>query len=74
MVYLTSSVTSARSFASICHRRLADYALTCRYHQTSPESHVTQNTDCSMVTTDGRVTIRDTTLVVTSNGDAASGI
>ena len=46
-------------------RELAEYRATCRYHQTSPESHFTRNTVCSIATEAGRVTIRGTTLIVT---------
>jgi N-hydroxyarylamine O-acetyltransferase len=47
-------------------RRLADFADACRYHQTSPRSHFTQGTVCSLATADGRVTIRNRTLIVTT--------
>jgi N-hydroxyarylamine O-acetyltransferase len=39
----------------------------CRYHQTSPESHFTQKRICSLATTDGRITVSDMLLIVTSN-------
>ncbi len=50
-------------------RALEDYAATCRYHQTSPDSHFTQSTVCSRATEEGRVTISGTTLIVTRNGE-----
>jgi N-hydroxyarylamine O-acetyltransferase len=50
-------------------RELPDYEPTCRYHQTSPESHFTHNTVCSLATPTGRVTIRGRTMIVTSDGD-----
>src|ERR1044072_4279634 len=37
-----------------------DYEEMCRFHQTSPESHFTQNIICSRVTEDGRITLSDT--------------
>jgi N-hydroxyarylamine O-acetyltransferase len=49
-------------------RDLPDYEATCRYHQTSPESHFTHNTVCSLATPTGRVTIRGRTMIVTSDG------
>ena len=50
-------------------RQLADYAAMCHWQQTSPESHFTRKRICSMATPDGRVTLSDTTLIVT-RGDA----
>jgi N-hydroxyarylamine O-acetyltransferase len=49
-------------------RDLPDYDATCRYHQTSPESHFTRNTVCSIATPTGRVTIRGRTMIVTRGG------
>jgi N-hydroxyarylamine O-acetyltransferase len=49
-------------------RDLRDYDATCRYHQTSPESHFTRNTVCSLATPTGRVTIRGRTMIVTRGG------
>lgn len=49
-------------------RELADFATACRHHQTSPESHFTQQTVCSKATADGRVTISDRTLITTTDG------
>jgi N-hydroxyarylamine O-acetyltransferase len=49
-------------------RRLPDFAATCRYHQTSPRSHFTRSTVCSLATPEGRVTVRGRTLIVTSDG------
>lgn len=48
--------------------RLADFAGGCEYHQTSPESHFTQKRFCTLATPDGRITLRDDRLIVTSNG------
>ena len=44
-----------------------DYEEMCRFHQTSPESHFTQNVICSRVTEDGRITLSGMRLV-TSTG------
>ncbi len=48
--------------------RLADFAGMCRYHQTSPASHFTQKRICSRATPEGRVTLSDTRLIITTNG------
>ena len=45
---------------------LVDYEEMCRYHQTSPQSHFTQNRICSRVTPDGRITLSGMRLIVTS--------
>jgi len=45
---------------------LPDYEEMCRFHQTSPESHFTQNIICSRVTEDGRITLSDMRLVTTT--------
>lgn len=50
-------------------RRLADYEATCWWHQTSPRSHFTRGTVCSLLTESGRVTLRDRTLIDTGDGD-----
>lgn len=49
-------------------RELADFAPTCRYHQTSPESMFTQNRLCSLVTPEGRITLSNQTLKNRRNG------
>jgi N-hydroxyarylamine O-acetyltransferase len=49
-------------------RRLADFEPTCWWHQTSPTSHFTRSLVCSRLTGDGRVTLRDRTLVETTRG------
>ena len=43
-----------------------DYEEMCRFHQTSPESHFTQNVICSRVTGEGRITLSEMRLVTTS--------
>jgi len=49
-------------------RSLADFIPTCWWQQTSPESHFTQNTICSRLTADGRITLSGRTLIRTSGG------
>jgi N-hydroxyarylamine O-acetyltransferase len=49
-------------------RFLADFTPTCWWQQTSPMSHFTQSTICSLLTEDGRVSISGRTLIRTSNG------
>jgi len=44
----------------------SDYQGMCEYHQSSPESHFTQNIICSKATDEGRVTISGNRLIVTS--------
>jgi N-hydroxyarylamine O-acetyltransferase len=48
--------------------RLADYAGMCEYHQTSPESHFTKRRVCSLATPEGRITLGEDRLIVTSRG------
>ncbi len=47
----------------------ADYAGMCHYHQTSPESHFTQRSVCSLATPDGRVTLSGMRLITTRDGE-----
>jgi N-hydroxyarylamine O-acetyltransferase len=47
-------------------RTLADFIPTCWWQQTSPQSHFTQNTICSRLTADGRITLSGRTLITTS--------
>jgi N-hydroxyarylamine O-acetyltransferase len=49
-------------------RSLGEFAGMCHYHQTSPESHFTQNRICSRATPDGRITLSGMKLIVTRNG------
>ena len=48
-----------------------DYEEMCRFHQTSPESHFTQNVICSRVTEDGRITLSGMRLVTTAGPQRA---
>ena len=47
----------------------ADYADMCRFHQTSPDSHFTRQTVCSLATPDGRVTLSGRKLITTQGGE-----
>ena len=49
-------------------RQISDFAEMCHFHQTSPESHFTRNSVCTRATSDGRITVTDTKLVITRNG------
>ncbi len=49
-------------------RSLADFVPTCWWQQTSPDSHFTQNTICSRLTDDGRISLSGNTLIRTSGG------
>jgi len=46
----------------------SDFEEMCRYHQTSPQSHFTQKSICSLATSDGRITLSDMRFIVTNNG------
>ncbi|HJZ80848.1 MAG TPA: arylamine N-acetyltransferase, partial [Pyrinomonadaceae bacterium] len=46
----------------------ADYQEMCLYHQTSPESHFTQQRICSRLTPRGRVSLSAMHLIVTEDG------
>src|SRR6266567_1673652 len=48
---------------------LSDFAAMCRYHQTSPESHFTQQRVCSLAKRPGRITLSDQCLITTSEGE-----
>lgn len=45
---------------------LADFAGMCHFHQTSPESHFTRGRLCTRATPEGRVTLKEGALVVTT--------
>lgn len=47
---------------------LSDFSARCQYHQTSPQSHFTQKRLCSLATPQGRVTLSDWLLIVTTAG------
>ena len=47
-------------------RGLDEFAPMCHYHQTSPESPFTRKKVCSMATPDGRITISDRRLIITT--------
>jgi N-hydroxyarylamine O-acetyltransferase len=49
-------------------RQLSDFEGMCDYHQTSPDSHFTRGSVCSLAAAGGRVTLRETRLIVTEGG------
>lgn len=49
-------------------RNLEDFAAMCSYHQTSPESHFTQNRICTRATANGRITLSGMKIIVTRKG------
>jgi N-hydroxyarylamine O-acetyltransferase len=53
---------------SVEPHELPDFTEMCRFHQTSPDSHFTVHRVCSMATPDGRITLSDSTLIVTREG------
>jgi N-hydroxyarylamine O-acetyltransferase len=48
--------------------RFQDFAATCRYHQTSPESSFTRRRVCTLAIPGGRLTLSDMRLIVTLDG------
>lgn len=50
-------------------RALIDCEATCWWHQTSPASHFTQSTVCSLLTENGRVTLSEGVLIRTVDGE-----
>jgi len=55
-------------FFSLTPRRLAEFSSMCHFHQTSPESHFTQNAICSLATKKGRITLSNNRLIATTGG------
>jgi N-hydroxyarylamine O-acetyltransferase len=49
-------------------RQLSEFARRCRYQQTSPDSHFTQQKICTLATLDGRITLSDLKFTQTRNG------
>jgi N-hydroxyarylamine O-acetyltransferase len=49
-------------------RDLKDFVPTCWWQQTSPRSHFTQGLICSLLTTQGRVSLSGRTLITTADG------
>ncbi len=47
-------------------RKLEEFAGKCIYHQTSPQSHFTKNIVCSMLSENGRITMTNTSLKITT--------
>ncbi len=47
-------------------RALSDFEPACWWQQTSPRSHFTQSTVCSLLTASGRITLSDRTLIETT--------
>jgi N-hydroxyarylamine O-acetyltransferase len=50
-------------------RRLADFAPTCWWQQTSPDSHFTRSTTCSLLTSTGRITLSGNRLIRTEHDE-----
>lgn len=50
---------------SLDSRSYEDYSEMCQYNQTSPKSHFTQHSICSIATPEGRITISDMRLIIT---------
>jgi arylamine N-acetyltransferase len=52
---------------SLISRDYQEFAGMCAYHQTSPESMFTQKKICTIFTTEGRVTLSNSKLIITRN-------
>ena len=59
---------------SLAPHDLADFASACDYHQTSPDSHFTQNSLCTLPTADGRATIAGRLLITRIGGERTERI
>ena len=53
---------------SLSPRRLTEFGAMCERQQTSPESHFTRKTVCSLATLDGRITLSNSRLITTTGG------
>jgi N-hydroxyarylamine O-acetyltransferase len=53
---------------------LRDFAAMCHYHQSSPQSHFTQQRVCSLPTPSGRITLSDQRLITTHDGERAERV
>jgi len=49
-------------------RLFQDFTAMCHFHQTSPDSHFTQNRICSVAVPNGRITLADLKLITTKDG------
>jgi N-hydroxyarylamine O-acetyltransferase len=54
---------------SLQPRALSDFRERCHYHQTSPESHFTQQRICSLATPTGRISLSDLRLITTIHSE-----
>lgn len=52
---------------SLRPRNISEFSDKCNYHQTSPDSSFTQKKLCSIATLNGRITLTDKSLKITSN-------
>jgi N-hydroxyarylamine O-acetyltransferase len=58
----------AQYIFTLTPRSLPEYRETCLYQQISPDSFFTKKRVCSLATETGRITLRDTRLIVTGEG------
>ena len=59
---------SPKYLFTLVERQLEDYTEMCEYHQTSPESSFTWERVCTIATENGRITLRNQSLIETVNG------
>ena len=53
---------------SLTPRRLTEFSTMCQYQQTSPESNFTKKALCSLAMRDGRITLSNNRLIITTEG------
>ena len=68
MARCTRGIPEIQYVFTLLPRRLEEFEARCSYQQTSPESHFTQKTICSLATPSGRITLSGPRLIVTSEG------
>lgn len=54
---------------SLTSRTLSEFRAMCRYHQTSSDSSFTQKRLCTRATPEGRITLSETRLIITKDGE-----
>jgi N-hydroxyarylamine O-acetyltransferase len=66
---LDKRATENQYIFSLEERRLPEFEEMCNYHQSSPESHFTQNEMCSIALPEGRITLTNKFLKITKDGN-----
>ena len=63
-----NGTTENQYIFSLIERSLSEFEEMCNYHQSSKESHFTQNKICSIALPDGRISLSNKSLKLTRNG------